>query len=178
MLSVVKLRILALFVLCLLVTALLAQDLPDTHTPENFLFDRQSRIVGEYVEAVLKRGDAATLIDPVANVHRKLREGSYSAAERDAIKENLASLIGIAEGLIHSQNYPDRVPGDDYELFTARQIERFEELGQELEELEPGSTANIQIQEIVLPPEQRVFNELKKDLLEEAYAMLDTMDAL
>lgn len=168
-----KIRILALASLCLLVTALLASDLPDTHTPENFLFDRQSRVVGEYIDTVLKRGDAGTLVAPVAHIHTNLQGGSYSSAELEVMEVNLLTLIATAEGLVSGQEYADKIDEVSEAAAAEASLEAWQE---DVAVLELDSTE--EISESYTPPEHdKIYNEKKKDLLEEAYDMLETLRA-
>ncbi|MBE7439233.1 MAG: hypothetical protein HS115_12315 [Spirochaetales bacterium] len=175
MIRSIKMRIVFLSALCLIVTALLAQELEDTHTPQNFLFDRQSRVVAEYIDTVLKRGDAADLVPAVAHIHGNLKQGSYSAAELEVMEVNLLTLISTAEGLIRSQEYPDKMPLTD-EVMEAQNQAGLEEWRSEMASLTEEDAP--EVTESYTPPEHdKIYNEKKKDLLEESYEMLETIRA-
>ncbi len=160
-------------IICLVV-GISAQE-PDSHTPTSFLLDRKSRLAADYVLAVLGRGDAAELTPGVRTIHAQVRAGQHEA-NLDVIRVNLTVLISTAESMIRAQDSPDRPAIAEENISAAIQTatSAFEQ--------EASSLPNAQIESgeeyTYVPPEHdQVYNEAKKDLLEEAYAMLETLDA-
>lgn len=148
----------------------------DTHTPNNFLFERESRVVTEYMENVLKRGDANDLLVGVTAVHTDLKNGLHTS-ELEVISVNLNTLISVTEHLIATQEYADNLNIlDDNEYQKQKEVE-YMEFRTEVDKLVNNSS--IQEEGIInyRPPEHdKIYNEHKKDLLDEAYDMLETLE--
>lgn len=160
-------------ILATILVVSLYPDEPDTHTPQNFLHDRQSRIVAEYIEKVLKRGDAVELLAGVKQTHAEIKNGQHNL---EVVRINLLTLISIAENLINSQEYADKIPMA-IELHLDSMEAGFEQFTDEVKSL-PAVEINGTENEIYIPPEHdKIYNEKKKDLLDECYDMLETINA-
>lgn len=154
---------------------MLAVNEPDEYTPGTFLYERQSRLVADYIDKVLRRGDAAQFTEALKTIHAEMKTGQHDS-ELEVMEVNLTTLIATAEDLIRSQDSPDKLPFP-FEEMPGRGEAAFEELkaealvGGDVEIEETG-------EEDYAPPEHdSVYNEAKKDLLDEAYDMLETLES-
>jgi hypothetical protein len=157
-----------------MVTVLSATE-PDAYTPQTFLYERYSRLTADYMLAVLGRGDAASLTPALKTIHAEIKTGTHDA-DLEVLEVNVSTLISIAEDLIRSQQSPDRLAYGE------------EEIGQRIETAQadfhdafisaPGTEVTSTEEFEYVPPEHdNVYNEAKKDLLDEAYDMLETIQS-
>jgi len=154
---------------------MLAVNEPDEYTPGTFLYERQSRLVADYIDKVLRRGDAALFTESLKTIHAELKTGQHDS-ELDVIEVNLSTIIATAEDLIRSQDTRDRLPFS-FEEMPDRGEAAFEELKAEAlagDDVEIEDTGE---EEYTPPEHDSVYNEAKKDLLDEAYDMLETLES-
>lgn len=173
-----KLRIriiIAVTSLFVTVVTVLSATEPDAYTPQTFLYERYSRLTADYMLTVLGRGDAATLTPALKTIHAEIKTGTHDA-DLEVLEVNVSTLISIAEDLIRSQQSPDKLAYAEEEI--AQRIEAAQADFHDAFLAAPGAEVTSTEEFEYVPPEHdSVYNEAKKDLLDEAYDMLETIQS-
>ncbi|MCB1306698.1 MAG: hypothetical protein KDK30_00895 [Leptospiraceae bacterium] len=140
----------------------------ETISYDNFLTNPYSRLVRNFIETELQAGNAEQLQERVDSFSTDLTAGTYSASEEElnAFDSNLNTIIGTAEAMIIEGTYFD--PFDE-----TRQTIAIQQQEQEMDALEatfePGDAFEADFAYFQPEPNDRGYQERKKDLIEAAY---------